>query len=190
MPRLLFLSRRAGTYCGSGVQIVSILPNLEDVTSPRAVKGFIIILIRPTTLTAKLQPLSKEMSSFPSLIQRGLPFFSAGMGVLALSGGIYSIVTPQAFGDTLGIPISTSTSPAIPFVSFVGARNFSSGLGVLALLYTGQRKAVGILFMCGVVTAMMDAWICFQHNATEGKAVGHAVMGVAAGLLGAGMYWR
>jgi len=111
------------------------------------------------------------------------------MGILALSGGIYSLLDPQAFSETLGISITSSISPAIPFVSFVGARNLGSGLTVLTLLYTGQRKAVGTIFMCGVAVALTDAWICWQYNKAEGKAVGHAVMGVAAGLLGAGMYW-
>ena len=111
------------------------------------------------------------------------------MGILALGGGIYSIVNPQAFSATLGIPISTPTSPALPFVSFAGARNIGSGLTVLALLYTGQRKAVGTLLMCGVVTTMTDAWICSRYDAAEGKALGHAIMGVAVGLLGAGMWW-
>jgi hypothetical protein len=122
-------------------------------------------------------------------VQRSLPFISAGMGILALSGGIYSIVNPQAFSDAHGIPVPTSTPPAIPFVSFVGARNIGTGLTILTLLYTGQRKAVGTALICGVVVALTDAWICSRHNATEGKVAGHAVMGVAAGLLGAGMYW-
>lgn len=102
---------------------------------------------------------------------------------------MYSIVNPQAFSATLGIPIATPTSPALPFVSFAGARNMSSGLTVLALLYTGQRKAVGTLLMCLPLAAMMNAWICFQHDRFEGKAVGHAITGVAFGVLGAGMCW-
>ena len=71
----------------------------------------------------------------------------------------------------------------------MGARNLGTGITVLTLLYTGRRKAVGLGFMCGVSTAMLDAWICYQQNGTEGKALGHAFMGVLAGLLGAGMYW-
>lgn len=43
-------------------------------------------------------------------------------------------------------------------------------------------------FMWGVAVALTDARICFKYDAREGKAVGHAAMGVAAGLLGAGMY--
>lgn len=60
----------------------------------------------------------------------------------------------QAFSNTLGILVSASISPAPPFVSFIGARNLGSVITVLALPYTGQRKAVGILFMCGVATAI------------------------------------
>ncbi|CAF9939358.1 hypothetical protein IMSHALPRED_001311 [Imshaugia aleurites] len=129
------------------------------------------------------------MSTSPYQLQRILPPLSSMIGILGLSGGIYSIVNPQAFGATLGIPISTPTSPALPFASFAGARQISSGLTILTLLYTGQRKAVGTLLICGVAAIMTDAWICFQHDGVEGKAVGHALMGVAVGLLGAGMCW-
>ena len=111
------------------------------------------------------------------------------MGLLALSGGIYSIVDPQTFSASLGIPVSASSSSSVlPFVSFAGARNISSGATILTMLYLGQRKAVGVALMCGVVTCMADAWICVRYKATEGKAMGHAFMGVVAGLLGAGMW--
>lgn len=125
------------------------------------------------------------MSTSPYRLQRVLPPLSCLIGILALGGGVQSIVNPQAFGETIGVPVPT---PVSPFVSFTGARNLWSGLSILMLLYTGQRKAVGTILMCGVVTGMTDAWICFQNNA-EGKTVGHAAMGVFLGLLGAGMYW-
>lgn len=130
------------------------------------------------------------MSTFPDRFQRVLPPLSSVIGIIAIGGGVYSIVNPlKASGDTFGTPIQSSTSPALSFVSFAGARNLSSGLTILALVYTGQRKAVGTLLMCGVAASMTDAWICFRNNAKEGMVVGHAVMGVAIGLLGAGMYW-
>jgi Domain of unknown function (DUF4267) len=146
------------------------------------------IPIKPT-LSPNFEPIFKKMSTSDYRLQRVLPPLSSVIGILALGGGVYGIINPQACSNTLGIRVPTPTSPALPFVSFAGARNISSGLTVLALLYTGQRKAVGTLLMCGVAAAMTDAWICFQHDAVEGKAVGHAVMGVAMGLLGAGMYW-
>ncbi len=61
---------------------------------------------------------------------------------------------------------------------------------MLALLYAGKRRAVGTLLMCGVVTAGLDAWICWRAEGKgEGKAGGHLGMGVLVGGLGAGMYW-
>jgi hypothetical protein len=83
------------------------------------------------------------MSTYQYHLNRILSPLSSVIGLLALGGGIQSLLSPQAFGTTLGIPILSSTSPALPFVSFVGARNLGSGITVLALPYTGQRKAVG-----------------------------------------------
>jgi hypothetical protein len=60
---------------------------------------------------------------------------------------------------------------------------------MLGLIATGQRKAVGTVLICGVLVAMVDAWICAKFGATEGKAAGHAVMGIVTGILGGGMYW-
>ena len=132
----------------------------------------------------------KTMSAYSYHLQRVLPPLSSLMGILALSGGIYSLVDPPAFGaGTLGIPVSTVTSSALPFVSLAGSRNISSGITTLTMLYLGQRKAVGVSLMCGVVTCMTDAWICSRYEPGGGKAIGHAVMGVIAGLLGAGMWW-
>jgi len=130
------------------------------------------------------------MATWHSHLNRILPPLSSIIGLLAVGGGIQSLLDPLAFSTTLGVPLSTTsnTSEALPFISFIGARNLSSGITVLALLYTGQRKAVGTLFMCGIVTAMLDAWICAKYGGTEGKAVGHAVMGMAFGAVGAGIF--
>jgi hypothetical protein len=122
-------------------------------------------------------------------VQLALTTASSLMGVLAVSGGIYGITNPMAFASTLGIPITSPNSPALPFVSFAAARNLGSGVTMLALIATGQRKAVGTVLMCGVVVAMADAWICAKFGASEGKAAGHAGMGIIAGVLGGGMYW-
>jgi hypothetical protein len=111
------------------------------------------------------------------------------MGLLALSGGIYGLTNPLAFSPVLGIPVASPYSLTLPFISFTAARNLGSGITMLTLLAAGQRKAVGLCMMCGVVTAISDAWICAKFGATKGKARGHAVMGVLAGALGAGMWW-
>ena len=129
------------------------------------------------------------MSTYSYHLQRILPPLSSLMGIVALSGGIYGVVNPQGSSAALGIPVSSTTSPALPFVSFAGARNISTGITILTLLYMGQKKVLGTLLLCGVPTCLIDAWICARYGAVEGKALGHAVMGVVVGLLGAGMWW-
>jgi Domain of unknown function (DUF4267) len=129
------------------------------------------------------------MSSYSSHLHRILPPLTSVIGILALGHGIYGLINPQEVGTRLGIPVSKSSSSALSLVSFIGARNIATGLTVLALLYTGQKKAVGTLLMCLVSTAAIDAWICFQVDRLKGKAVGHATMGFILGSLGAGMYW-
>jgi hypothetical protein len=92
------------------------------------------------------------------------------------------------FSETLGIPVTSADSPALPFVSIAAARNLGSDITILTLLYIGQQKVVGTFMMCGVTVAMTDAWICTKFGATEGKAAAHAIMGIFAGMLGWGIY--
>lgn len=53
----------------------------------------------------------------------------------------------------------------------------------------GQKKAVGIGLMCGIVTTMVDAWLSGKYNGVQGKVVGHAVLGTVVGVLGGAVYW-
>jgi hypothetical protein len=147
--------------------------------------------LSPSSPSLAHQPLIlNKMSSYSSHLHRILPPLTSIFGIVALSHGIYGLINPQEVGTKLGIPISsTSSSSALSLVSFIGARNIATGLTVLALLYTGQKQAVGTLFMCLVSTAAIDAFICFQTDRLEGKAVHHATMGVILGSLGVGMYW-
>ncbi|KAF2148985.1 hypothetical protein K461DRAFT_324424 [Myriangium duriaei CBS 260.36] len=118
---------------------------------------------------------------------RVLTILSYSMGALATVGGGYGLLNPVAFGEGFGgagLRITSAESPAVPFARATAARNFGSGLGILSLLYLGERRAVGTLFMTGTFTALLDAWICWRHVTDGGKAVGHAVMGVLAAALG------
>ena len=59
---------------------------------------------------------------------------------------------------------------------------------MLTLCDTGQRKAVGVVLMTGVVADLLDAWICVRFGVVQGKAVGHAVMGGLVGENGVVVY--
>jgi len=84
--------------------------------------------------------------------------------------------------------VTSPTSPALPFICFTAARNLGSGITLLALLVTGQKKVVGLVLICGVVTVILDAWVCERYGGIQAKAWGHAGMGVFVELLGAGMW--
>ena len=54
----------------------------------------------------------------------------------------------------------------------------------------GRREAAGTLLMVGGVgPGWVDAWIRYGYDGWEGKAVGHAGMAAAVGLVGAGLVW-
>jgi hypothetical protein len=97
------------------------------------------------------------------------------MGVLALSGGIYGITNPKAFASTLGIPITSPHSPALPFVSFVAARNLGSGVTMLVLIATGQRKAVGTVLICGVAWRWRMRGFVLSLGQVRGRRLGMRV---------------
>ena len=113
---------------------------------------------------------------------------AASFGLLAVGGGIYSLVDPIAAAVNLGLRVHSPSSPAFPFVFLIGACDFSIGLSMLALIFTKQIKAAGIVLMAGVPTAMLDAWVCSNYGSEEGKATGHAVGGIIFGILGIFLY--
>ena len=131
-------------------------------------------------------------SSQQSLTRYLLPFSSL-IGVLGLWGGIRGLTNPFAFSETLGVPIAStsdnSNSPVLPFISFAAARNLGSGITMLALCASGNRKATGIFLMARVVTSLADAWICSSFGGESGKAMAHVVLGLLIACWGAALYW-
>lgn len=127
-------------------------------------------------------------------LARTVPFGVAGcLGLLALSNGIYGLIRPPAFAEMHGLPLTVAnggiTNPAShSYISFIAARNLSSGVGLLALCASGERKATGLVLMAGVATALGDAWILRKAGDPAGNAVGHAIMGLIIGAVGVTLY--
>ncbi len=90
--------------------------------------------------------------SASSLRQNAPPILAGTLATVGLTTGLYSFYNPPTFAQNIGIPnIPTS---AIPFALFAGARNISVGISVLALLYDGQKRAVGFTMLAGVATSL------------------------------------
>ena len=120
--------------------------------------------------------------------QAAIPLASI-LALVATGGGIQSLLNPVGFSSTIGVPVTSTNSPAIPFIRFAGARNLSNGVGIAALLYFGQRRAAGIAILAGTITSYADAWICYKHASDGGSAIGHAVVGLLVAAVGCGLYW-
>lgn len=95
-----------------------------------------------------------------SLRHHLLPLLAASLSTLDLTTGLYGLYDPRSYTSTICIPTPDASSPAIPFALFIAARNLSD-VSKLALLYTRQKKATGLVLQCRVPMAFvrfMGGW--------------------------------
>lgn len=119
--------------------------------------------------------------STASNIGTGLALAFATLGT---SVGVAAFVADPVKGAArFGTPISSPDSEAIPLLRAYSARNIASGVGIVALLLTGKRSAVGILIATGTITMALDGWIVAQvKGGFKEQALGH-LMFIPVGLL-------
>ena len=109
--------------------------------------------------------------------------------LLAATGiivGLRSFTSPLATAESFGLPQSQTSSAFNGFIPAVGGRNVASGLGMFALAYQRNWKAIGTLMCCGVVTAFTDAITCYRYGTRE-AAQGHCVASLLS--LGLGVWF-
>ncbi|KAK5738047.1 hypothetical protein LTR17_006290 [Elasticomyces elasticus] len=98
-----------------------------------------------------------------------------GCGIFSL--GVYSqfnaVEGARAFGGD-----GVANEKQATFVPIVFARNIAIGLAIMILGYQGERKAVGTILSCVVVTGVIDVGWCVQHGSSKlgQHAVGTAVI--------------
>lgn len=133
--------------------------------------------------------LNSEMAIPPARVSQVLSATSALIGILTLTGGIYGLADSFAFSQRIGLHGCSADSPALRYLKIAAARNVASGAALLALLYRGQKKVVGMVMIGTVAVAVVDAWIYARFGVDEERTAGHVVVGVMVGLLGWGMYY-
>ena len=132
-------------------------------------------------------PTRKMAARRPGFTRYLMPASSL-LAVLSLSGGIYGLLRPYAWASA-AFGVSPSSIPSIAeeaYASFAAARNLGSGITLAGLVVLGNKKAVGVFLMSGVVTALTDSWICTKLGGE--KALGHAVMGLLIAAWGWGVW--
>lgn len=107
--------------------------------------------------------------------------------LLATTGvtvGLRSFSSPNAAAETFGLPRPQFSSADNAFIYAVGGRNVSSGLTIFAFAYQRNWNAIGTVMLCGVVTGLTDAIVCWRHGSRD-AAIGHTVTSALFGSLGA-----
>lgn len=101
----------------------------------------------------------------------------AATGIIAIGGRFLldSAAAAEAFGVDVD-PVAVG-----PFFAIKGVRDITSGLVPLALLATGQRRALGWALLAAAFTPLGDAVIVLRHGGKPDVALG--IHGLTAATL-------
>ena len=99
------------------------------------------------------------------------------------------MTSTRAYRADFGLPLtddetdSVATVAANPWVQLTGARNVAFGVATAAFQYQGDTRAMGTLFLCGLITSGADAYVTWNYGTRSG-AWSHIGGSVVAGVLG------
>lgn len=120
------------------------------------------------------------MSPTPVSVGKRLPPLIAGLAGAGIIGlGCRFLLDPPAAVRGYGVPVSPEAVG--PYLSAKGARDIASGLVVLAVLATGQRRALGWALLAAASTPVADMLIVLRNGGT--RAVAFGIHGLTAAVL-------
>ncbi len=98
------------------------------------------------------------------------------------------MISTRAYLDDFGLPSDDKVNAPItmgsnPWVQLTGARNIMFGTAVVAFQYQGDLRAMGTLFLCGLVVSGTDGYVTWNFG-TRSAAWSHILGTVFAGILG------
>ena len=134
-----------------------------------------------------------ELSAIQPYLSPTVQTLTTAFGIMIGSLGIRSIVSSRAYQEDFGLPLkdkseSAATTAANPWVQLTGARNVAFGLATAVFQYQGDTRAMGTLFLCGLITSGPDAYVTWNYGTRSG-AWSHIVGSVVAGMLGGYLVW-
>ncbi|KAF2111962.1 hypothetical protein BDV96DRAFT_649330 [Lophiotrema nucula] len=112
------------------------------------------------------------MSDIPSSLYYSyfLDIVPCTIGTLLFWTGVRGFANPQALADTFGLP--NATKDEVVFVQSSTGRNLAAALFVWALVYMGERKALGVFLICWTWAGIADTKLLIEHPRGE-KALVH-----------------
>ena len=133
------------------------------------------------------------MSAIQPYLSPIVQTLTTAFGIFIASLGIRSMVSTRAYREDFGLPVqgkaaSAATTAANPWVQLTGARNVAFGVATATFQYQGDTRAMGTLFLCGLITSGADGYVTWCYGTRSG-AWSHIVGSVFAGLLGGYLIW-
>ncbi|MFF1869101.1 DUF4267 domain-containing protein [Kitasatospora herbaricolor] len=112
-------------------------------------------------------------------------------GITVLTGlgisyvGLSYLLDPAATAPGFGLPDWPRGSDATGFLNVKGVRDLVSGLAVLTLLATRQRRALGWLMLVEALTPLGDMLVVLNHHGSAATAFGvHGLTAAAVAAAG------
>lgn len=110
-------------------------------------------------------------------------YATLSMGVLLVFIGLRFLFNPLAAEAAFGISVPVNGNFSFHYIK--GIRDLFTGIAILGVLWTGERRAMGVLLLAGAIVPVMDFSLVLHNPAyTIDKLIPHLVAIVMALVLG------
>ncbi len=110
-------------------------------------------------------------------------YATLSMGVLLVFIGLRFLLNPLAAEAAFGISVPVNGNFSFHYIK--GIRDLFTGIAILGVLWTGERRAMGVLLLAGAIVPVMDFSLVLHNPAyTIDKLIPHLVAIVMALVLG------
>lgn len=105
------------------------------------------------------------------------------LGILLVFIGLFFLLNPLMAEAGFGISVPVNGNFSFHYIK--GIRDLFTGITILGVLWTGERRALGVLLLAGTIVPVMDFCLVLHNPAYEaGKLIQHLVAIVMVLALG------
>lgn len=110
-------------------------------------------------------------------------YATLSMGVLLVFIGLRFLFSPLAAEADFGISVPVNGNFSFHYIK--GIRDLFTGIAILGVLWTGERRAMGVLLLAGAIVPVMDCCLVWYNPAhITARLIPHLVAIVMALVLG------
>jgi hypothetical protein len=110
----------------------------------------------------------------PAILTGRLRYLALIFAGIAIALGAQLIAYPSSAASNLGVPIHVSNASAKAFIAAAGLRDTAIGIVLLIFALVGDRRAVGIVGIAGVIVAGGDGVIFLKYGEGDNSPlIGH-----------------